>query len=199
VPTELDIAELAPARREAWRQIRLAGRRAGRHRTEALDTLGRMFRQGSAPLEPLDGPYDGILVTTTTWRLTDPAFRVLASAWMPWMGKRFHAGDQSGDNLLVPSARVPARLFWPRYRLEDTGDGRHVAFRFRTYTSPGTLDPDIDTLKIDYDSPDNPGFLIRDILDELVEVAPGAYLGKVLLRRRGGWRLVGYFALQPSV
>ena len=186
------------ARREAWRQIRLAGTRAGRRRSEAHDTLNRIFRLGSAPVEPLEGPYDGILVTTTTRRLADPALRGLASAWMPWVGKRFHASTQTGDNLLVPSARIPASLLWPRYRLEDAGEGLRSAFRFRTYTSPGTLDPDIDTLKIDYDSPDNPGLLIRDILDELVEVAPGAYLGKVLLRRRSGWRLVGYFALQPA-
>jgi hypothetical protein len=65
--------------------------------------------------------------------------------------------------------------------------------------SPGKVDPDRETLKIDYDSDENPGFLIRDILDELVQVVPGAYLGKVLLRRGGGeeWRLIGYFALQP--
>ena len=30
----------------------------------------------------------------------------------------------------------------------------------------------------------------------LVEVRPGEYLGKVLLRRRSGWRLVGYFSLR---
>ena len=51
----------------------------------------------------------------------------------------------------------------------------------------------------DYDSDENPSFLIRDILDELVEVVPGANLGKVLLRRGDGdRRLIGYFALEPS-
>jgi len=37
--------------------------------------------------------------------------------------------------------------------------------------------------------------------DELVEIVPGAYLGKVLLRTGGrehpNWNLVGYFALRP--
>ena len=188
------------ARREVWNQIRLAGARAGRRREEAHDSLNRIFRLGSAPSEPLDGPYDGILVTTTTWRATDPLFRGLAGAWMPWVGKRFDPSAQTGDNLLLPSARVPARVFWPRYRLEGEGDGRYVAFRFRTYTSQGAVDPDRETLKIDYDSDANPGLLIRDILDELVEVVPGAYLGKVLLRRGRDrhWSLMGYFALEPA-
>ena len=57
-------------------------------------------------------------------------------------------------------------------------------------------------LKIDYDSDENPTFLIRDILDELVQVVPDVYLGKVLLRygesSRQSRRLVAYFALRPA-
>jgi hypothetical protein len=52
-------------------------------------------------------------------------------------------------------------------------------------------------LKIDYDIDANPGFLIRDILDELVEVGSHTYLGKVHMRRGGKWKMVGYFALRP--
>jgi hypothetical protein len=160
------------------------------------EELNSVFRHGSPPSEPLEGTYPGKLVTPTTWRLTDPLLRAVARMWMPWLGKRFYPVTETGDNLLVHSARLPARALWPSYRLEQTGEGRYAAFRFRTYTSPGTVDPDIQTLKIDYDSPDNPGFLIRSILDELVEVRPGEYLGKVLLRRRDSWRLVGYFSLR---
>ena len=188
------------ARREAWEQIRLAGARAGHRRAEALDTLNRLFRLGGAP-PPLDGPYRGIFVTPTTFRALDPVLRAIAAAWMPWVGKRFEATATRGDNLLLRSARVPARLFWPGYRLTPLGEGRFTAFRFRTYLAPGKVDPDREALKIDYDSDENPGFLIRDILDELVEVVPGAYLGKVLLRHGDRsspvWRLVGYFALEP--
>jgi hypothetical protein len=35
-----------------------------------------------------------------------------------------------------------------------------------------------------------------NVLDELVEVAPGCYLGKAHLRVRGHWRTVAYLALQ---
>jgi hypothetical protein len=117
---------------------------------------------------------------------------------MPWTGKRFDAAANGGENLLALSARWPTRVLWPSYRPEPLGRGL-AAFRFRTYVSPGTVDPDIETLKIDYDSSENPTLLIRDVLDEVVQVVRGAYLGKVLLRRGTQWRLVGYFGLQPGL
>ena len=42
--------------------------------------------------------------------------------------------------------------------------------------------------------------LARREADEPVEVVPGAYLGKVLLRRGRDrhWALMGYFRLQPA-
>jgi hypothetical protein len=187
------------ARRGAWNQIRLAGTRAVSRPDEAHESLNRIFRLGVPPEPPLDGPLRGILVTTTVQGVADGAVRQIASAWMPWLGKRFDSERQRGDNLLAASARVPARVLFPGYRPEPLPGGRLAAFKFRTYVSPGKVDPDRETLKIDYDSDQNPGLLIRDILDELVQVVPGAYLGKVLLRRGGGpeWRLIGYFALQP--
>ena len=182
----------------AWNQIRLAGVRARRRPREARDSLNRMFRLGVPPDPAIDGPTKGILVTPVMPRVAEVPFRGLAEAWMPWMGKRFDPSTQTGDNLLTASARTPSKLFWPNYHPEETGDGRLAAFKFRTYASPGTLDTDRQTMKIDYDSDENPGFLIRDILDELVQIVPGAYLGKVLARRKRGapWRLIGYFALQ---
>jgi hypothetical protein len=185
------------ARRAAWAQIRLAGARAGSRPGEAHDSLNRIFRLGVPPDPTLDGPTRGIFITPTLPRPADLGLRALASAWMPWTGKRFDGDAQSGDNLLIGSARPIARVLFPSYALEPV-DGGYAAFRFRTYLSPGKLDPDRETLKIDYDSDENPRLLIRDILDELVQVVPGAYLGKVLLRRKDAWRLLGYFALEPA-
>ena len=51
-------------------------------------------------------------------------------------------------------------------------------------------------LTIDYDFAANPGFLIRRILDELVQVDDALYLGKVLLRWRGSFRRLGFFSLE---
>jgi hypothetical protein len=209
-PTPEDVAEYVAAvqglsranaevaRREAWRQVRLAGARAGRRPHEAHATLGRIFRLGVPPNPPLDGTTRGILLTPTLSRTLDLGLRALAAAWLPWTGKRFDAAASTGENLLAAGARAPARVIWPSYRLQPAEEG-YVAFRFRTHVGPGAVDPDLETLKIDYDSDENPRFLIRDILDELVQIVPGAYLGKVLLRRRGDWLPVGYFALEPTV
>jgi len=186
------------ARRASWAQIRLAGARAGSRPREAHESLNRIFRLGVPPDPPLDGPTRGILVTPTIPRPADLGLRALASAWMPWTGKRFDASAQTGDNLLIAGARPIARVLFPSYRLEPLGGG-YAAFRFRTYVGPGQVDSDRETLKIDYDSDENPRLLIRDILDELVQIVPGAYLGKVLLRRKDAWRLLGYFALEPAV
>jgi hypothetical protein len=49
-------------------------------------------------------------------------------------------------------------------------------------------------LRIDYDLPENPPSL-RRIVDELVAVAPGVYLGHALLRG-GGRRRVAWFTLE---
>jgi hypothetical protein len=192
-------AELA--QREAWEQIRLAGARAGRRRREALDSLNRIFRLGHPPSQALDGMQRGIFVTPATFAFLDPLLRAWAAVWMPWIGKRFDSASQTGSNVLTASAKLAVKVLWPGYELEPTGDGNYVAFRFTTYADPGKLDPDIEALKIDYDFDDNPSFLIRDILDELVEIVPGAHLGKALLRTgeesQPKWNLVGYFALQP--
>jgi hypothetical protein len=195
---ELADSDPGLAKRLAWNQIRLAGARARRHPQEAQQSLSRIFRLGVPPDPPIEGPTNGILVTPVMPRVAEVPLRGLTEAWMPWMGKRFDQSTQTGDNLLHPSARLPSRALWPSYTPEDTGEGRLAAFKFRTYASPGTLDPDRQTMKIDYDSDQNPGFLIRDILDELVQVVPGSYLGKVLFRRNreAPWRLIGYFALQ---
>jgi len=119
---------------------------------------------------------------------------------MPWLGKRFDAETATGDNIMLPGVRLPSKLLWPGYQYLSLGDGRYTAFRFRTYVGAGAVDADHRVLKIDYDWDENPGFLIRAILDELVLVVPGVYLGKALLRRdsriNSTWRLVGYFALR---
>jgi hypothetical protein len=195
------LAETDPdlARSQTWDQIRLAGMRAGRHRAEAHDSLSRIFRLGTLPEPMLDGRYDGVAITPTTFAGADPVLRALASLWMPWLGKRFDVETQTGDNVMLPSARLPSKLFWPSYRFRRLSDGCYAAFRFRTYSGVGALDQERRVLKIDYDWEENPSLLIRDILDELVQVVPGVNLGRALLRSGGpNWRLVGYFALRPA-
>ena len=69
----------------------------------------------------------------------------------------------------------------------DTGinvfsrDGKNVdVYPFKTYIARGAVDP-IDVVKIDYNTKGNP-FWLRLILDEVVQVKPNEYLGKLQLR-----------------
>ena len=71
-------------------------------------------------------------------------------------------------------------------------------FPFRNRIERGAIDPNVKVLKIDYDFEANPSLLIRRILDELVQVDDGLYLGKVLMRWRGSFRRAGFFSLERS-
>lgn len=75
-----------------------------------------------------------------------------------WQGKEFFAGTNSGINNFVDGQR----------------------YRFKTYRGK-SISTGKEVLKIDYNQPGNP-FWVRRIVDELVEVEPGKYQGKVYAR-----------------
>lgn len=90
-----------------------------------------------------------------------------------WQGKKFDASSSSGINLISGKEQYP----------------------FKTYVGKGLAD-NIDVLKIDYNLPQNP-FWLRFILDEIVEVERGKYLGKVHLNLIPGLPFsLGYFRLE---
>jgi hypothetical protein len=184
------------AQREAWAWFKGLGKLAGSDRAAADAQLDELFRLGK-PARGVDGPTDGILVTPLIQPLADRALRLITSAWMPWQGKRFDEKARRGDNRLVGSARLPAKLLWPRYTTEEVADGR-IAFRFNTWVEPGKVDPDREVLVIDYGSvEDNPGLLIKKIRDELVEICLDTYLGKILYRTgEDSYTNLGFFALR---
>jgi hypothetical protein len=181
-----------------WDQILETGRAIQTDREAALRRLAELFRAGTPPAG-LDGPTEGALVGFVVHPTFDRAVASLASRWLPWAGKRFDAAGSGGDNLLLPSARWPSKLLWPSYPLRDAGD-RLVGFDFQTRVERGALDRDTDVLVIDYEPVEsNPRLAIKQIRDELVEVAPGTHLGKMLWRHRDDrYSLLAYFALRDS-
>jgi hypothetical protein len=183
----------------AWAWFRRLGDSAARDREEAASQLAELFACGR-PSAGIDGPTEGILVTPLIQPQVDAAARILTGAWMPWLGKRFDAERARGDNRLAPSARWPAKLLWPRYESRP-GDRERLAFDFETRVERGGVEPLVDVLVIDYAPIDaNPDLIIRSIRDELVEIVPGAHLGRILYRRRdGGYANIGYFALRTPV
>jgi hypothetical protein len=198
---ELSASDPVAAQADAWAWFTEVGRRVtSGDRDEAVEELQELFESGR-PSTGIDGPTEGMLVAFTTQPVLDKMIAAITAAWLPWAGKTFNTETGQGRNLLLRSARLPSRLPWPTYSMASEGDYA-AGFDFTTYVEPGALDPDVDVLVIDYASvEENPRVLIKSIRDELVEIVPGAHLGKMLWIHRGGERhsLLAYFALKSSV
>lgn len=144
----------------------------------ALDAL---FATLPAPAEnELAGDYPGRVLTGAGFEALPgwlaPPLRALAAAL--WRAKAF-AADGRGIN-----------LWW-----SPAGLRRHTPYR--TGLAPAALGEG-EVLVLDYDLAANPA-LARRVRGELRRLAPGLYLGRMLLRSRTPARpprLVSYFSLQ---
>lgn len=168
-------------------------------RRRALAELDECFRLGSTP-SGLSGALEGRVLTTTLGYGLDGIATGLTRLWMPWKGKAFDPDRKEGRNLFSPEFHWVMRVLWSAYEdVESSGPDRLSTFRFTTWDGPGAIHPDVTTLKIDYDHDGSPGFLIRPILDELMEIEAGLFLGQALLRRPGGLHRVAWFSLTHRV
>jgi hypothetical protein len=181
------------------RQDELIGARRllSRDRQAGLAALNELFRSGVVPTPALDGSYQGELVALDIAPGLTQIAGALAHLWLPWLGKRFAAGSDQGDNIFAKESYLLGRLMWPLYRdYRDVGPERYHAFAFRTYVGPGKQDPDRKVLKIDYDLSVNPALSVRRVVDELVQIDSGLYLGKAHLKWWWGrWQMVAFFSL----
>lgn len=165
-------------------------------RAGALRDLGSCFRDGEAPTD-LRGSTSGRLLTTTVGFGLDPVFVALSRGWMPWVGKSFDPDAKEGRNLFTDGAAIAMRVLWPSYTdRRPEGRGRFSSFPFSTWVgrSRTASGPD-EVLMIDYSRPDGP-WLVRDVVDELVRIDEGLYLGQALLRWRDEHRRVAWFELR---
>jgi ABC-type glycerol-3-phosphate transport system permease component len=95
-----------------------------------------------------------------------------------WIGKKFDREHNSGVNIVSLFGKESER------------------FPFVTRIEKGTHDGELDVLTLDYDVSGNPWWL-RRVKDEVVEVAPGKYIGKVHVRFFPGYPFtVGFFNLE---
>ena len=144
----------------------------------------KKFLQGSTPAQPPDGFYQGTA-------------HVLFDKQTPWLGKSFNSADNLGFNVFTSSGGKLLRLLTPLYnRFSRNSEGNTKAFYFKTRSEPALKDAPLNVIKLDYDSAENP-FIIRIILDEIVEIAPEQYLGKIHLKVLPGfYSTIGYFGLK---
>lgn len=92
-----------------------------------------------------------------------------------WQGKKFNSATSEGINVF---------------------EGGKEQYPFATYKGSGLFEKNLEVLKIDYNIPSNP-FWLKLILDEIVQVSPNQYLGKMSLQIIPGFPFsLGYFRLQ---
>ncbi len=97
-----------------------------------------------------------------------------------WQGKTFQANSGTGINNFGTDATSTEK------------------YSFKTYVEKGIQDQNIEPFKIDYDNDKNSWWL-SPLLDEIVEVAPGQYLGKISYRLIPGSPFaLGYFKLEST-
>ncbi len=169
-------------------------------RPAGLAALNDLFHSGSVARP--DGRTRGQLVALDIAPGLTPLLGGLVAHWRPWQGKVFDRAANRGDNIFTRNSYLPARVLWPFYHCyRDDGPATYRAFPFRTDAGPARDDSDRAVLRLDYDLPVNPraAISVRRVLDELVQVADGLYLGKAHVHWYwGGWSLVAYFALRPE-
>ena len=144
--------------------------------------LELLYRAGKKPeaLSDLDGDAKGAMLA---WR--SPAggpvawlLRVFgASSIFPWEGKSFKSGSRDSG------AGINRINFFRKMRW----------FPFKTRFDASFLDGQPSFI-LDYSGPGNPP-LVRSIVDEVREVAPGLYLGPAALLVRGKPRPILFFAV----
>ena len=196
---ELAQSEATTARDQAWRWFRQAGQRLRTDRQAAIGELAALFATGKPPTG-IDCETEGALIGWAATPAIDHLLGTVTDRWLPWAGKRFKAAENTGDNVLPRNAKLASSVLWPSYRMRSSGE-RLIAFDFITYVQRGVLDTGMDVLVIDYASVEsNPQLLIKQIRDELVEVVPGANLGKMIYQGPGDKHtLLAYFALKSAV
>ena len=176
-------------------ELAAARRALRRDRARGLVLLEDLFAAGQPPNPPLDGRSEGELVVLDLAPVATQVLTALTSVWLPWQGKTFDAALSRGDNIFAAGSKPAARIFNPGYRhFLDDGPDSYRAFAFHTYEAGARGYPSHTVLKIDYDLPENPRATIRRVLDELVQIDDGLFLGKAHVRWWSGrWQRIAFF------
>lgn len=122
-----------------------------------------LYRTWKVDQSPLD---DAFQKGTVPSPLPDGFYKkslTFDAKYQPWKGKTFIASESAGINVVTLMNQEKS------------------VFPFKTYIGKGIQNRETDVLKIDYDIPQNP-FYIKPIVDEIVEIEPGKYLGKAHIR-----------------
>ncbi len=107
-------------------------------------------------------------------------------------------GFYKGSQTLSSRTSWEGKIFFPESNTGINRFGGTEKYPFKTYTGKGVQDTELETFKIDYQVEGNP-FWVRPVVDEVVEVGPGKFLGKVHYRFIPGHPFtIGYFSLEKE-
>ncbi|MEU1980954.1 hypothetical protein [Nocardia sp. NPDC019395] len=186
------------ARAQAWDYL------AGLGARDDHAALAEVFAAGVAPEGP-DGKMEGLIVGKLFGipeaRLANPLMRIDPT----WRGKTFDLAGGVGWNRLSPIARFVMPVVAGGYLGLRRVGAEMEGFDFAHALAPSWIEPDKVVRGLDYAVPEyrNPGvrtFPIGRTRDEIVEIIPGVYLGRALLRMNSGAiRLIAYFALREPI
>ena len=143
--------------------------------------LDHMYRRGKCPasIDEVSGLPRGRMLAVRgadDGALGSLIRRFAGSAGFPWGGKTFTGHERNGEGV-------------NRVHL----GGRHALFPFKLAIGPSVVDGN-DAVILDYDLPDNP-WVIRQIHDEVREVAPRLLMGPAMWKTKEKPALVLWFAL----
>lgn len=156
-------------------------------------SLTDRFAKGKLP-DNLDGFYQGRLLLLLPLTPREHFANFLSNFFLPWKGKCFYHKEKRGDNIL-PNLIKPLLALSPRkIPLGEYEFGGFHALPFTT-SAEKSLDGEEKVLRLNYDLAENPS-QARNVVDELVLTEKNDYLGKVFLKEKNQFRLVGFFQLQ---
>lgn len=169
-------------------------------RRRGLAALRQLFETGAAAPAALRGRFAGQFEAFELGPGLSQLGEFVDRTWHPWQGKIFGGAEPIGYNRLRHNTFPLVRLLAPTYNVfgADTV-ATYRAFPFRTSLGPSRDNPALPVLKIDYNLPANPGWSVRRILDELVQIDDGLFLGKAYVRWWWGrWQRWAFFSLHAT-
>ncbi|WP_067852832.1 hypothetical protein [Nocardia shimofusensis] len=191
-------AQPVSARATAWAYLTELGAR------NDYAALAELFAEGTAPDGP-DGKMEGLIIGDLFGipeaRLANPLMRIDPT----WRGKTFDRAAGTGWNRLSPLARYVMPIVTAGYFGLRRVGAEMEGFDFTHAVEPGLLEPRRMVRALNYGVPEhrNPSvrtFPIARTRDEVVELIPGVYLGRALLRMPDGEiRLIAYFGLREPI
>ncbi len=182
------------AKENAWELLKELQHKSQFHR------LPWLFAQGNGAAEAPHGDTEGMVMNLHGSFLMRTLNNAVALGQLlgriGWTGKTFNRETGTGYNRVTSSTLIPAILAMPHYKLHKQGkELLGFDFHHRVDTSP--VAPHLQVRAITYDEPSfkNP-LILPKVRDEIVEIVPDVFLGRVVYKVKHGWEVVGYFALR---